>query len=74
MPKLATNWGRVACRYGYIGPTIACGVPLRFSSSLREDSEAMAVLARAMFDGPANLVAPRIAAEAPLQVPVLNSP
>jgi hypothetical protein len=53
---------------------IARGVPLPFSSSLVEDSEAMAVLAWAMFDGTVDLVAPRIAAEAPLQVPLLNSP
>ncbi|WP_406477519.1 hypothetical protein [Streptomyces sp. NBC_01615] len=36
---------------------IARGVPLSFSSSLGEDSEAMAVLARAMFDGPSDLAA-----------------
>ncbi len=34
---------------------IARRVPLTFSSSLGEDSEAMAVLARAMFDGPSDL-------------------
>jgi hypothetical protein len=34
---------------------IARGVPLAFSSSLGEDSEAMAALAEAMFDGPADL-------------------
>ncbi|MFI6404400.1 hypothetical protein [Streptomyces sp. NPDC050548] len=34
---------------------IARGVPLSFSSPLGEDSEAMAVLARAMFDGPSDL-------------------
>ena len=36
---------------------IALGVPLSFSSSLGEDSEAMAVLAQAMFDGPSDLAA-----------------
>jgi hypothetical protein len=36
---------------------IARGVPLPFSSSLGEDSEAMAILARAMFDGPSDLAA-----------------
>lgn len=36
---------------------IARGVPLAFSSALGEDSEAMAALAEAMFDGPADLAA-----------------
>ncbi|MFE9765554.1 hypothetical protein ACFYPC_13640 [Streptomyces sp. NPDC005808] len=36
---------------------IARGVPLSFSSSVGEDSEAMAALARAMFDGPTDLAA-----------------
>lgn len=34
---------------------IARGLPLSFSSPLGEDSDAMAVLARAMFDGPSDL-------------------
>ncbi|MEU9172317.1 hypothetical protein AB0D34_31780 [Streptomyces sp. NPDC048420] len=34
---------------------IARGVPLAFTSSLGEDSEAMATLAHAMFDGPSDL-------------------
>lgn len=36
---------------------IARGIPLSFSSSLGEESEAMAVLARAMFDGTSGLAA-----------------
>ncbi|MEV6504172.1 hypothetical protein [Streptomyces prunicolor] len=36
---------------------IVRGAPFPFSSSLGEDSEAMAVLARAMFDGPSDLAA-----------------
>jgi len=36
---------------------IARGIPLCLSSSLGENSEAMAVLARTMFDGPSDLVA-----------------
>jgi hypothetical protein len=36
---------------------IARGVPLAFSSALGEDSQAMATLARAMFDGPTDLAA-----------------
>jgi hypothetical protein len=31
------------------------GIPLSFATSLGEDSEAMAALARAMFDGPSDL-------------------
>jgi hypothetical protein len=34
---------------------MARGVALSFSTSLGEDSEAMAALARAMFDGPSDL-------------------
>jgi hypothetical protein len=34
---------------------IARGLPLSFTSPLGEDSDAMAVLARAMFDGPSDL-------------------
>jgi hypothetical protein len=34
---------------------IARGIPLSFSSSVGDDSEAMAALTRAMFDGPADL-------------------
>ncbi|MFI7295514.1 hypothetical protein [Streptomyces sp. NPDC050121] len=34
---------------------IARSIPLSFSSSLGEDSEAMAALTRAMFDGPSDL-------------------
>jgi hypothetical protein len=36
---------------------IARRVPLSFSSSFGEDSEAMAALTRAMFDGPSDLAA-----------------
>ncbi|MDX3454637.1 hypothetical protein PV396_22280 [Streptomyces sp. ME02-8801-2C] len=34
---------------------VARGVPLSFSTSIGDDSEAMAALARAMFDGPSDL-------------------
>ncbi len=34
---------------------MARGIPLSFSTSLGEDSEAMAALTRAMFDGPSDL-------------------
>lgn len=36
---------------------IARGIPLAFSSPLGQDSEAMATLTSAMFDGPADLAA-----------------
>lgn len=34
---------------------MARGIPLSFSTSLGEDSEAMGALTRAMFDGPSDL-------------------